>query len=365
MSSFPSFAYLLPTGRCNLNCTGCYATLEQFGRNSRKGELTIEEYRKVVCELYEMGVRTFDISGGEPMLYPHLTALCETIKQYKETRIWLITNGTANSVEKLRALEKLVDRLVFSLDAPTPTLHDQLRGSRGAFAKTVEMIRAARLMRFEEVAVNFVVSRPNIAAAGAMLEFASKHVDRVAFLTFRDVSENGVFYNLIPRLPELREMWQTIATALERNSRPKLVDLVSPAFLFPETTAFRRTLPPQLRNRIELHHPHLRGHSAFHKTIVVKPFGTLCGDTAMVNNALFEIGSARDGVAEVWQAESARWRARLAERQTALRTEGFCRDCSRWHVCRGGCPAAALHQWSDFMKHDRSCESFREKGDFK
>lgn len=364
MSFSPAFAYLLPTGRCNLNCAGCYATLEEFGRNTRVGELTIEEYRQVVRELYEMGVRTFDISGGEPMLYRDLPALCETIKQYEGTKVWLVTNGTANTVDRLRLLETVVDRLVFSLDAPAPTLHDQLRGSHGAFTKTVEMIRAARGMRFREIALNFVVSRANIATAGEMLQFASQHADRLAFLTFRDVSENGVMYNLIPRLAELREMWQVIATTLAGSPAPKFIDLVSPAFLFPETTAFRRSLPPHIRNRIELHHPYLRGHSPFRETIVVKPFGALCGDTAMVNDAMFEVGSARDGVAKVWAAQSGNWRARLAERQTLLRAQGPCRDCSRWHVCRGGCPAAAVHQWADLMKHDRSCEAFRDNKDF-
>lgn len=362
----PSFAYLLPTGRCNLHCTGCYATLEEFGRKSRRGELTIAEYREVIRELYELGVRTFDISGGEPLLYRDLTALCEAIHGYPGTRIWLVTNGTVGGRDKVRELAPFVERLVCSLDAPFPELHDQLRGAKGAFVKTMETLRAAREMGFAEIGVNFVVSRHNIGTVGDMLQLArDEKVDRLALLTFRDVSENGVLYDLIPNLGELRGMWDLASTALTASPWPKHVDLVSPAFLFPESTDFRRSLPVEIRRRIDLHHPHLRGYSAFRETIVVKPFGMLCGDTAMVNSGIFEVGSVRNGVATVWETESEAWRTRLAERQTVLRSQEPCASCARWHVCRGGCPAAAFHQWSNIMKHDRSCDWFRANGDIR
>ena len=361
----PAFAYLLPTGRCNLHCQGCYATLESFGRNSAKGELTLAEYRVVIAELLDLGVRTFDISGGEPLLYPHLVEICEAIRQHRDARIWLVTNGTIGNSAKLVELSRWVNRIVFSLDAPTPLLHDELRGSQGAFDRTLATLRAARELPFEEVAINFVVCRRNLASAVDMVRLAqTERVDRLSLLTFRDVSENGVLFHLIPSLADLRTMWQDTAELLAGSTWPRQLDIVAPAFLFPDTTQFRRSLTPHIRRRVVLHHPHLRGHSAYRETIVVKPFGTLSGDTAMVNNGLFDLGSARDGVAGVWRSEAPRWRARLAERAAVLKAQGPCADCPRWHYCRGGCPAAALHQWNDLAKHDRTCDPFRAEGDF-
>lgn len=361
----PSFAYLFPTGRCNLRCSGCYATLEEFGRKSRRGELSIDEYRRVIAELLEMGVRTFDISGGEPLLYPQLAEICAAIRAHPETRIWLVSNGTLGKPERLAQLAPWVERIVFSLDAPEAALHDRLRGVNGAFGKTLAALRAARGLPFPEVGINFILCKENLDSVGEMLRLAAEErVDRLALLTFRDVSENGVMYDQIPTLAGLRAAWETAAEAIEASPWPRTVDLVAPAFLFPELSAFRRSLPAGIRSRIVGHHPHLRGHSAYRDTLVVKPYGTLSGDTAMINSELFDLGSVRDGVAQVWQAEAPRWRERLAERERQLRTAEPCGNCARWHLCRGGCPAAAHHQWVDLSRHDRSCDPFRANGDF-
>lgn len=360
----PSVAYLLPTGRCNLHCGGCYATLNDVGRKTRKGELSIDEYRQAIAELLALGVRTFDISGGEPLLYPDLVAICEAIRAEPDARIWLVTNGTVRQ-DKLASLSRLVHKIVFSLDAPTPELHDELRGLKGAFAKTLASVRMARKLPFDEVAINFTVSRLNVETIDAMLALAaSEQVDRLALLTFRDVSENGVMFDQLPDLESLRRSWSAVARCLAGSASPRAIDLVVPAFLFPESSAFRRTLPAADRPRLFLHHPHLRGLSAYRETIVVKPFGTLSGDTAMVNTSLFDVGSVRDGIAEVWATKAPQWRERLAERERHLQADGPCGSCSRWHYCRGGCPAAATHQWGDLMRHDRSCDAYRQNGDF-
>lgn len=360
----PSMAFLLPTGRCNLRCSGCYATLEEHGRHSDAQELDAEGYRAIVHELAGMGVRTFDISGGEPLLYPHIGDICEAIREHPGTRTWLVTNGTVGEKGRLRRLGPL-ERLVFSLDGPSAPQHDQLRGAVGTFDKTLRTLRTARDMAFGELAINFMVSRQSIGDAAAMLRLArDEQVDRLAFLTFRDVSENGVMFELIPSLRALKKMWREIQDALAASAWPASVDLVVPAFLFPESTAFRKSLPPELRTRIVLHHPHLRGHSAYRETLVVKPTGQLSGDTAMVNDALFDIGAAGQGITRVWEEQAPRWRATLAERAAKLKADAPCRDCSRWHYCRGGCPAAAMHQWSTLQRHDRSCDAFRANGDF-
>ncbi|HSK41288.1 MAG TPA: SPASM domain-containing protein [Arenibaculum sp.] len=139
---------------------------------------------------------------------------------------------------------------------------------------------------------------------------------------------------------------------------------MAPSFLYPEASEFRRRLPREIQRRLTFHHPHLRGYTAFKETIVVKPFGVLSGDTAMINTDHFDIGSVGEGVRAVWDTQAPAWRERLAERERRLRQEGPCADCSRWHTCRGGCPAAAFHQTGDVGHHDASCTQFRRTGLF-
>lgn len=62
-------AFLYPTMRCNLKCAICYSGAHKpIVQERMKEELTFEEYKMVVDKLYGMGVRIFDISGGEPLL---------------------------------------------------------------------------------------------------------------------------------------------------------------------------------------------------------------------------------------------------------------------------------------------------------
>jgi radical SAM protein with 4Fe4S-binding SPASM domain len=353
-------AYLLPTGRCNLDCEGCYATLQYAGRTSKTGELSLEEYRRVIDELVAIGVRTFDISGGEPLLYPHLVELCQAIRAHDGTKIMLVSNGTRFRNDSLARLAVLVHRLSISFDGPHAALHDEIRGKRGAFARALEALRRARALRFEDLAVNYLVCPKNVEHVGAMMDMcAAERLDRLALLTYRDVSENGVMPTHVPALHALQAAWEQAASGLARAEYPRNLELVVPAFLQPEARAFFARQPPALRARLTLHYPHLGGKTAFRTTLVVKPHGWVTGDTAMANDAHFDLGHVREGVAAVWNTGATAWRRRLAEREAHLRAHAPCRDCSRWRLCRGGCPAAARHQWGDDFHHDRTCDAFR------
>jgi len=363
--SSPSIAYLLPTGRCNLKCAGCYATLEHAGRHSAQGELSLEEYCRVVDELVSIGVRIFDISGGETMLYPHLVPLCQAIRSYPDTRIWLVTNGTLAHHEMLNSLAPLVERLVVSLDAPYAELHDSMRGRVGAFDLSLQTLKRARRLPFEEIAVNQLLTSDNAHSVTDMLHLCREEmVDRLALLSFRDVSENGLMADMIPALRVLQDCWQSVSEWMLKADFPRWIDLVVPSFLYPETRAFRHMLPNILKDRVIFHHVHLRGVSVFRESIVIKPWGEITGDTAMANFDEFDLGSARQGISRAWATGAAAWRERLALRNERLMVEAPCSRCSRWNVCRGGCPAAAFHQWGELDRHDKTCDRFRAAGDF-
>ena len=74
-------AFLYPTMRCNLKCAICYSGAHKpIVQERMKEELTFEEYKMVVDKLYGMGVRIFDISGGEPLLCEFIYDLIRYIK---------------------------------------------------------------------------------------------------------------------------------------------------------------------------------------------------------------------------------------------------------------------------------------------
>lgn len=66
------FAWLEITGKCQLECTHCYA---DSGPTGTHGSLMIEDWLRVIDQLADGGVRAVQFIGGEPTLHPGLPGL--------------------------------------------------------------------------------------------------------------------------------------------------------------------------------------------------------------------------------------------------------------------------------------------------
>jgi len=82
----PKALIISPTMRCNLNCIGCYAK-----GYSKDGELSLEEFDKVINEAKDLGIFLFIISGGEPFLKE---GLLDLLTCHRDVLFWIFTNGT-------------------------------------------------------------------------------------------------------------------------------------------------------------------------------------------------------------------------------------------------------------------------------
>jgi len=82
----PSFAVISPTMRCNLRCEGCYAF-----EYRKSGELTTDEFDRVITECKDLGMYFFTISGGEPFVREDLL---DMLKKHNDAFFQIYTNGT-------------------------------------------------------------------------------------------------------------------------------------------------------------------------------------------------------------------------------------------------------------------------------
>ncbi len=82
----PLLLVISPTMRCNLRCAGCYA-----GMYSKRDELPVEVFDRVLNEAREMGVYFMVISGGEPFGYAPLLDICG---KHRDVTFQVYTNGT-------------------------------------------------------------------------------------------------------------------------------------------------------------------------------------------------------------------------------------------------------------------------------
>ena len=126
--------------RCNLHCLPCSRQASEFDMNedSARKEMPVERWVELVAEARELGVLIWNIEGGgEPMAVSDL--LIPVMRAIKHNDVYGIvtTNGTLWTDDFLREVVAMEwDRIHFSLDGPSATEHDFVRG-RGRFEQTV------------------------------------------------------------------------------------------------------------------------------------------------------------------------------------------------------------------------------------
>ena len=131
---------------CNLRCKMCPQWGEagyNFERAPTPPSKTVPlaVYEKLLDEVADFRPWFF-LWGGEPMLYPDIVPLIAGIKS-RGMKVSLVTNGTVMADKVARLVELGVDVILFSVDGARDT-HDNIRGFKGAFAKTMAAVEQLR-----------------------------------------------------------------------------------------------------------------------------------------------------------------------------------------------------------------------------
>lgn len=126
------------THKCNLKCGHCY--LESSPEV--QGTITLEEFKRMADRLYEKGVLTCEITGGEVFVHPHANEiLLYALNKFKKVAI--LTNGTLLKKDSLDILVQHKNKIIvgISLDSVQPEVHDRFRGKQDAFQQTCRSIK--------------------------------------------------------------------------------------------------------------------------------------------------------------------------------------------------------------------------------
>src|SRR5512135_349778 len=138
---FPLVLMLEPTHRCNLACAGCDRI--RLHNEEQSEDLTLE---KCLEAAKESRAPVVTITGGEPLLYPHLSSLVNELLDMKR-HIYLCTNGllTESFIDEFSPQPRLT--LNFHLDGLEQT-HDGITKKPGTFKKALENIKRAKKKGF-------------------------------------------------------------------------------------------------------------------------------------------------------------------------------------------------------------------------
>lgn len=110
----PIVAQIIPTRRCNLSCTYC----NEYDRVS--DPVPLDEMRRRIDRLAELGTAIITLSGGEPLLHPGVADLIQHIRR-RGAVATLITNGYLLSPALIGQLNDAgLDLLQISIDNVNP-----------------------------------------------------------------------------------------------------------------------------------------------------------------------------------------------------------------------------------------------------
>jgi len=199
------------TQACDLACKHCRACA--IPRRDPR-ELTTEEGKKLLDEVKAMGTPVVVFTGGDPAKRPDLI---ELVRYGSSIGLHVALTPSATPLVNEELLLDLgeagLSRLAISLDGVTERAHDDFRGVEGSFARTFEILRAARRIGLT-TQVNTTVTPYNldeleqIAAALVPLEIELWSVFLVVptgRASAMDVIEPDVVEGVLERLATISE----------------------------------------------------------------------------------------------------------------------------------------------------------------
>lgn len=146
----PSFLVISPTQRCNLSCTGCYAS----SNKSTSPRLDFKTFDRLLQEFHdEADGRFVVVSGGEPLMYKDSGYhLLDIFEKYSDVFFMFYTNGTIISKKVANRLAELGNAIPAISVEGFRKETDERRGE-GVFDKILQSMQNLR-----EAGVTFCIS---------------------------------------------------------------------------------------------------------------------------------------------------------------------------------------------------------------
>jgi len=352
MFSAPNHVNFLLTHQCNFMCNYCYVPFQSYSK-----ELGMEQVIEIINLLYERGVFSLDLTGGEPLLREDITEILKYCNDL-DIDVGLATNGVLLTKERIDTLAKVWDRkrtVHVSMDASTPEGFFQITGSKDFF-KILDCTRA--LLEYDlDIIWNFVYTAGNKEDLIPVCKLASNlGVSKMFVLPViqvgRALTSQLSFKELqtfLLRFPEIEKQYPSIKF---RVSPATPLDFIVP--LFEAEWDIQKVLKYYPYARTPLQDDKFKeirsigciggvGRWAVNAQGNVFPCELLTTDNRMKCGNLLEdpFGKCLDLCSSVMDVK--------------LEEIGNCKSCKYAEICGGGCRARAFMRYGSFYAPDPLC----------
>ena len=181
------------TESCNFRCTYCLPDGNDC--NSRSGEITLPEIKRLLTAFAKLGTKKVRITGGEPALRKDLCEIIATCKAVPGIeKVALTTNGyrLKRDAEALKAAG--LDAINVSIDSlDAATFH--LVTGQDKLAEILEGIEYAQAVGIKQVKINTVLLRQhNALALPDFQQFVKDRPVSLRFIELMRTNDNTAFY---------------------------------------------------------------------------------------------------------------------------------------------------------------------------
>ncbi len=214
----PRSARISITDRCDFACTYCRPSKNDGYAEKR---LSVEGWRTTIAGLVEAGVRRVRITGGEPLVHPHVVEIVRMISGFGVEDLALTTNASQLTRLAKPLAEAGLRRVNVSIDSLRADRFEAItRG--GALAPVLAGIEAAREAGLEPIKLNAVVLRGvNDDELEALVEYAWARRLVPRFLEVMPIAEGAklVHEHLVP-VAEMRARLASLVEDEEPTTEP-------------------------------------------------------------------------------------------------------------------------------------------------
>ena len=319
--SGPTLVHLAVTNACNFRCGHCFASSGQPFAD----ELTTFEVKRLIDELAEMGCFKIKFGGGEPLVRRDLPDLIRHAND-QGIAVSISTNAVAASKEVVDSLAGLkLEEILVSMDGASAEVYDAIRGEPGAFQRAMTGIVNLKLLK-APICLRRVLMKANAAELSVLIQLAEKlDVTRVLLRSLLPVGRAAAESDLVLNAEEMNRAWQEALSATSPQAKVVVPEAI-----------------PIARKR------------------VFEGFGCECGHLQCYIDARGEVRASgllqdllpagdirQKSFKEIWSSGFDQLRG--------MEGNKYCRHCSYFRGCRGGCRASALLLGKELNAPDASC----------